>query len=85
MEEQSQSNKVVESSTSPSEAKVALLTQGEREILKSLAIGASNKEIAEQLQLSERTIRNRVSEILGKLGLNNRTQAAIWAREHELG
>jgi DNA-binding NarL/FixJ family response regulator len=60
------------------------LTRRERDILRLLAQGLSNKEIAAQLHLSEKTVRNRVSEILSKLGLHNRTQAAIWAREHEL-
>lgn len=60
------------------------LTPRERDILRLLAQGLSNKEIAAQLCLSAKTIKNRVSEILSKLGLHNRTQAAIWAVEHEL-
>jgi len=58
------------------------LTPRERDILTLLAEGASNKEIAARLHLSEKTVWNRVSEILSKLKLRNRTQAAIWAREH---
>ncbi len=58
-------------------------TRRERDILSLLAQGLSNKEIAAQLHLSEKTIKNRVSEILSKLGLHNRTQAAIWTVEHE--
>jgi DNA-binding NarL/FixJ family response regulator len=61
------------------------LTPRERDILGLLADGLSNKEIATRLGLKEKTIKNRVSEILSKLGLRNRTQAAIWAREHGLG
>ena len=53
--------------------------------MKLLAQGSSNKEIAAQLCLSEKTVKNRVSEILSKLGLHNRTQAALWAVEHGLG
>ncbi len=59
-------------------------TRRERDILSLLAQGLSNKEIAAQLYLSEKTIKHRVSEILSKLSLHNRTQAAIWAVEHEL-
>ena len=61
------------------------LTRRERDILRLLAQGLSNKEIAAQLCLSEKTVKNRVSEILSKLGMHNRTQAAIWAVEHGLG
>ena len=61
------------------------LTRRERDILRLIAQGLSNKEIAAQLHLSEKTVRNRLSEIFSKLGVGNRTQAAIWAREHGLG
>jgi len=61
------------------------LTRRERDILRLLAQGLSNKEIAAQLHLSEKTIKNHVSEILSKLGLHNRTPAALWAVEHGLG
>ena len=46
--------------------------------------GASNKEIAYELDITERTARTHVSNILGKLGLASRTQAALWAVEHKL-
>jgi DNA-binding NarL/FixJ family response regulator len=55
------------------------LTTRELEILRLLGAGKSNKEIAAQLQISERTARTHVSNILGKLGLTSRTQAALWA------
>jgi DNA-binding NarL/FixJ family response regulator len=61
------------------------LTPREFEILRLLAEGLSNKEIAAQLNLSEKTVKNRISEILSKLGVCNRTQAAIWARENWRG
>ena len=61
------------------------LTRRERDIVKLIAEGASNKEIADHLHLSEKTVKNRVSEIISKLGVNNRTQVAIWARENGLG
>ncbi len=60
------------------------LTQREKEVLAQLARGASNKEIAYELSITERTARTHVSNILGKLGLASRTQAALWAVEHKL-
>jgi DNA-binding NarL/FixJ family response regulator len=57
----------------------AELTTRELEILRLLGAGKSNKEIAAELQISERTARTHVSNILGKLGLTSRTQAALWA------
>jgi DNA-binding NarL/FixJ family response regulator len=55
------------------------LTSREREVLKLVGAGRSNKEIAAELHISERTARTHVSNILGKLGLGSRTQAALWA------
>ena len=55
------------------------LTPREREVLALIAGGASNRQIAETLVVSERTARTHVSAILSKLGLTSRTQAAIWA------
>jgi DNA-binding NarL/FixJ family response regulator len=57
----------------------AELTTRELEILRLLGAGKSNKEIAAELQISERTARTHVSNILGKLDLTSRTQAALWA------
>jgi DNA-binding NarL/FixJ family response regulator len=57
----------------------AELTTRELEIVRLLGAGKSNKEIAAELQISERTARTHVSNILGKLGLTSRTQAALWA------
>jgi DNA-binding NarL/FixJ family response regulator len=56
-----------------------VLTEREREVLSLVAEGLSNKEIAETLFVSERTARTHVSNILIKLGLASRTQAALWA------
>jgi DNA-binding NarL/FixJ family response regulator len=55
------------------------LTPREREVLGLVAQGASNRQIAETLVVSERTARTHVSAILAKLGLVSRTQAALWA------
>ena len=58
---------------------IETLSEREREVLNLLADGLSNQEIAEVLVISERTVRNHVGNILGKLHLANRTQAALYA------
>jgi len=60
---------------------VAQLTEREREILALLACGASNREISETLYIAGGTVKNHLSNILGKLGVRDRTQAALKARE----
>lgn len=60
------------------------LTPREREVLALVAQGASNRQIAERLVVSERTARTHVSAILAKLGLASRTQAALWAVQEGL-
>jgi two-component system, NarL family, response regulator LiaR len=55
------------------------LTEREATILRLLAHGASNQQIADELNVSEKTVRNRLSEIFSKLRINNRTQAALYA------
>jgi DNA-binding NarL/FixJ family response regulator len=60
------------------------LTVREREILQLLAEGLDNRTIAMRLFLSEKTVGNRLSEIFGKLGVTNRTQAALVAVERGL-
>jgi NarL family two-component system response regulator LiaR len=55
------------------------LTEREIEVLKLVARGLSNRDIAECLVVSERTVRTHISNILGKLKLDNRTQAALYA------
>jgi ATP/maltotriose-dependent transcriptional regulator MalT len=59
-----------------------ILTSREVEVLRLIAAGASNRTIAEQLVISERTVKSHITHILGKLGVSSRTQAA--ARAHEL-
>jgi DNA-binding NarL/FixJ family response regulator len=51
-------------------------------VLRLIAKGATNREIAEQLVISEGTVKNHISNILSRLGLRDRTQAAIYAREN---
>jgi DNA-binding NarL/FixJ family response regulator len=55
------------------------LTPREREVLRMIAIGASNREIAQNLFLSEGTVRNHISHILSRLNVRDRTQAALIA------
>ncbi|MBN1993018.1 MAG: response regulator transcription factor [Anaerolineae bacterium] len=60
------------------------LTERELEVLRLIATGATNREIAQALVISEGTVKNHVSNILNCLGLRDRTQAAIYAREKNL-
>ena len=66
-------------------ASLATLTGREREVLAGVARGLSNKAIADELGMAERTARTHVSNILAKLGLTSRTQAALFAVQHGLG
>jgi DNA-binding NarL/FixJ family response regulator len=61
------------------------LTEREREVLRLIAAGLNNREIAERMVISEKTVKTHVSSILSKLDLEDRTQAAIWALKHEAG
>lgn len=61
------------------------LTDREREVLALIADGRSNREIARALVLSEKTVKTHVSNILMKLDLADRTQAALWAVRHGIG
>jgi DNA-binding NarL/FixJ family response regulator len=60
------------------------LTDREVEVLRFIALGATNREIAVQLMVSEGTIKNHISNILNRLDLRDRTQAALYARDHHL-
>jgi len=53
-------------------------------VLRLIAAGATNREIATTLFLSEGTVKNHISRILSRLSLRDRTQAAIYARDHGL-
>jgi DNA-binding NarL/FixJ family response regulator len=58
------------------------LTPREREVLDQLARGRSNREIARELHVSEKTVKTHVSSVLAKLGVQDRTQAALYAVRH---
>ncbi len=60
------------------------LTAREREVLKLIAEGMINKEIATKLYISEKTVKNHVSSIFRKLNVSDRTQAAIYAIKHNI-
>ncbi len=61
------------------------LTWRERDVLRALAQGKSNREISVDLHITERTVEFHVGNILGKLGVGSRTKAAAWLRDAELG
>ena len=65
----------------PPQALIEPLSDREQEILALIATGATNREIGNQLFLAEGTVKNHVTNVLGKLGVRDRTQAALKARE----
>lgn len=66
----------------PVPSSLAELTPREKEVLQLIATGASNREIAQELYISEGTVKNHVTNILNRLNLRDRTQAAIWANTY---
>lgn len=60
------------------------LTERQKEILRLIALGGANKEIAHKLNLSEKTVKNHISSIFQILHVNNRTQAAIYALDNKI-
>jgi two-component system response regulator DevR len=71
-------------SGAPQRSELKDLTARERKILELVAEGLTNRQIGERLHLAEKTVKNYVSNILAKLGLASRTQAALLAAEHGL-
>ena len=70
--------------TQPATLITSKLTERETEVLRLIAKGLSNTDIADRLFLSDGTVRNHVSAILAKLGVSDRTQAAVIAIQHGL-
>ena len=77
-------NQVASKQTQPTSLLAGKLTERELDVLRLIAKGTNNNEIAAQLHLSEGTVRNHVSAILEKLGVSDRTQAAVIAIQHGL-
>lgn len=67
----------------PRDSNLERLTSQEQKILDLIAEGMTNRQIAEHMFLAEKTIKNYVSSMLAKLGLDSRTQAAIYATKHK--
>ncbi len=74
----------LESPREPTYAVPTKLTTRELEVLQELVSGATNREIAERFVIAENTVKNHVSNILSKLNLRNRREAANFARSHQL-
>ena len=65
----------------PQDARLASLSEREREVLTLITDGLTNREIGEHLHLSEKTVKNYVSGLFAKLGMQRRTQAAVYGAE----
>ncbi|MFD9475184.1 response regulator [Streptomyces nojiriensis] len=77
-----------ETAKAPEDARLAALSERERAVLELIGEGLTNRQIAKQLYLSEKTVKNHISRLLGKLGVERRVQAAVIAaqvREHDAG
>lgn len=72
-------------STAGAEELIVPLTEREQEVLRLLATGLSNRDIASVLFVAESTVKTHVEHIIGKLGVSDRVQAAVWAARHGLG
>lgn len=78
---------MADAQTSQGDSRAATLTLRERQVLELISDGLTNRQIGETLDLAEKTVKNYVSGLLSKLGMERRTQAAIFATERrtELG
>jgi DNA-binding NarL/FixJ family response regulator len=65
-------------------APAAVLTDREREVLRLVARGLANKEIARQLSISEKTVKAHLGSAFQRIGVRDRTQAALWAERNEM-
>ena len=61
---------------------VAIRTDREREVLTLVADGHANKAIAQRLGISEKTVKKHLTSVFRSIGVDDRTQAALWATEH---
>ena len=61
------------------ELKIDALTKREMEVLKEMSVGKFNRDIAKEMKISERTVKNHISSIFKKLEVTDRTQAAVFA------
>jgi DNA-binding NarL/FixJ family response regulator len=79
--------KMLQHSTQPEIATVAIaeLSPREQEVLNLIATGANNREIAKNLYISEKTVKNHITSILSKLNLRDRTQAAVFVNQVQHG
>ena len=68
-----------------SEDLIVPLTEREQEVLRLLATGLTNRDMASLLFVAESTVKTHVEHIIGKLGVSDRVQAAVWAARHGLG
>ena len=66
------------------EVKIDSLTKRELQVLKELAVGKFNRDIAKEMEISERTVKNHISSIFKKLDVTDRTQAAVFAIRNNL-
>ncbi|MFD7964390.1 response regulator [Streptomyces zaomyceticus] len=77
-----------EAAKPPEDERLAVLSERERSVLDLIGEGLTNREIAKRLYLSEKTVKNHISRLLGKLGVERRVQAAViaaQAHEHDAG
>ena len=81
---QEHAGRPVPSKTLPGGLLIEPLTERELEVLHLVAAGWTDQEIADKLVITVRTVKKHVENIQGKLGVNNRTQAAVRARELDL-
>jgi DNA-binding NarL/FixJ family response regulator len=75
---------VSQSRNLPQETPNNELTEREREVIRLVALGRNNREIAQELYISEKTVKTHISNILGKLNLEHRTQLAIYAIKNNM-
>jgi DNA-binding NarL/FixJ family response regulator len=76
------SRRVVETAAAAA-SPLAVLSTRERQVLELIADGMTNRQIGEHLELAEKTVKNYVSGLLTKLGMERRTQAAVYGSQHK--